>query len=926
MGPFVGREPELEALTTWAVDARDGRGALVVLSGSPGAGRTRLAAALCERAAAQGLRPVWSHSPPDGGASALAPWAEIVRGAIGDTEVAALTAGLDGVATVQALGLVPDLIPVELAPVGDPPPDRLALFDGTAHLLRHLARVQPLVVVLDDFDAAGIASLRFLEFLLPELAETPMLVVAIWRESVPSSLDGDAHRLVLPPPGAGEVGPHHVGPARDIDPGTAVREAEQAGDSASAELAWEDAAGHYRQALDALTATDGPYADDRRRLLLAAGRALLSAGDAEGGRSAYEEAADLARRRGRPDDLARAALGLSATLDAFDPRPPDPAARPLIEEALADLGSRHPELRARLGARLSMALGTAVPPEPTRRQELSDEAVALARSVGDGPALVAALISRCDAATGPVDRQARLDDADEILRLTGRSGDLERELVGRRLRVIALLEGGDIDAVDAEIAAFAAVTERLGQPRLSWIVALWQAMRALLQGRFAECERRNSEAATLGRRGGAARAMSLTTVQFFGLRVAQDRLVELEAPARALAERPGDRADSGAILACLLGLRGRDGQACAELARLGRDRFGTVGAHDPRWLAAMVVLAELAATLDRRPEATVLYELLLPYARFFAVEAMGSVCHGSVSRHLGLLAHALGRWEEADIHFAHALEDNTSAGAPLLVAHTRSQWSALRRARDIDGDWEQGLELLIGAEAIYRRLGVDRLADEARQVLARSHEPAASERGSAGNAFRREGDRWFLSYGGVQVRVGDSLGMHDLAAFVANPGRSFHVADLAAGGFGGGVGQAGQRPRTVPGTTGDDAPPPKADIEALTRAEYRVRLAELDDLGATADPVRVALARAERDFIEAELADADSAGPTGTDPVERARRAVATRIRLSLDRIDDAHPALGRHLRHSVRTGMFCSYEPEIPTNWASAGFHAGSG
>jgi len=962
------------------------------------------------------------------------------------------------------------------------------LFDGTAHLLRRVALDQPLVVVLDDFDAAGAASLRFLEYLLPLLRETPMLVVAIWPDSEPHSLAGDAHRLVLSPLETAEVGTlleamtgtppdpavladvqrrtggnpllvdavgrrmatdpvgdglgpaavlhdslaclpaqarhtlavaavigqeldvavlaavlgsdeatvgatlvaserarmvtpvgdatgrwafthalwreasattlgpaeqaevhgrvaralaeyygdsapahaaelahHHFGPAADVGSAAAVRWAELAGDNALTELAWEDAARHYRQALDAAgRATDPDDGDDRARLLLAQGRALLSAGDAEGGRAAYEDAADLARRRDRPDDLARAALGLSASLDAFDPSPPDPAALTLLADALAALGPQHPSARARVTARLSRALGTERPEPTVRRKELSDDAVALARHLGDGPALVAALVSRCDANAGPAERRARLDDAEEIVRLAGRSGDIERELVGRGLRVVALVEGGDMDAVDAEIAAFASITDRLGQPRLSWIVALWKGMRALLQGRFAECERQNTQAAVLGRRGGVSRAGALATAQFFGLRVAQDRLVELEAPARALAARPGDKADSGATSACLLGLLGRDAEACAELARLANDRFGTVGDHDARWLAGRVVLAELAATLDRRPEATVLHELLGPFDRSFAAESMGSVCHGSVSRHLGLLAHALGRWEEADNHFRHALEDNTSAGAPLLVAHTRSQWSALLRARDIDADWEQGLDLLIGAEAIYRRLGVDRLADEARQILARSHEPAASERGGAGNAFRWEEDRWLLSYGGVQVRVTDSLGMHDLAAFLANPGRSFHVADLAAGVFAGGVGRAGQRPRSVPGTTGGGAPRPQPDIDALARAEYRTRLAELDDKDATTDPVRVSLALIERDFIEAELAAADGPAPTETDPVERARRAVASRVRLSLDRIDDAHPALGRHLRHSVRTGMFCSYEPEIPTSWAAAGAAAG--
>jgi len=87
--------------------------------------------------------------------------------------------------------------------------------------------------------------------------------------------------------------------------------------------------------------------------------------------------------------------------------------------------------------------------------------------------------------------------------------------------------------------------------------------------------------------------------------------------------------------------------------------------------------------------------------------------------------------------------------------------------------------------------------------------------------------------------------------------------------------------------------------------------------GSRLDPVRVSLAMAERDFIADELAFASGAERSSAgDPVERARRAVATRIRLCLDRIDTAHPALGRHLRHSVRTGTFCSYEPEMPTNW----------
>jgi hypothetical protein len=43
---------------------------------------------------------------------------------------------------------------------------------------------------------------------------------------------------------------------------------------------------------------------------------------------------------------------------------------------------------------------------------------------------------------------------------------------------------------------------------------------------------------------------------------------------------------------------------------------------------------------------------------------------------------------------------------------------------------------------------------------------------------------------------------------------------------------------------------------------------------------------------------------------------VTWRIRSALTKIEDAHPALGRHLRNSVRTGTFCSYRPERMVDW----------
>jgi hypothetical protein len=50
------------------------------------------------------------------------------------------------------------------------------------------------------------------------------------------------------------------------------------------------------------------------------------------------------------------------------------------------------------------------------------------------------------------------------------------------------------------------------------------------------------------------------------------------------------------------------------------------------------------------------------------------------------------------------------------------------------------------------------------------------------------------------------------------------------------------------------------------------------------------------------------------------RKAVTNRIRDAIIRIQQVHPALGRHLKLAVRTGTFCGYHPEHPVDWQIRG------
>jgi hypothetical protein len=99
-------------------------------------------------------------------------------------------------------------------------------------------------------------------------------------------------------------------------------------------------------------------------------------------------------------------------------------------------------------------------------------------------------------------------------------------------------------------------------------------------------------------------------------------------------------------------------------------------------------------------------------------------------------------------------------------------------------------------------------------------------------------------------------------------------------------------------------------------AELEQEIAEGAERG---DPMATADAREERDRLVDELASAYGLGGRARripDEAERARKAIYRRISDALHRIDTANPTLGRHLRHSVHTGVYCSYAPEGDICW----------
>lgn len=474
--------------------------------------------------------------------------------------------------------------------------------------------------------------------------------------------------------------------------------------------------------------------------------------------------------------------------------------------------------------------------------------------------------------------------------------------------MIALLEWGDVAEADTEIADFEDTVEGAD----SWQAPLWRGMRALMEGRFATCERLASEAAERGEHSEDALGRILATLLLVALRREQERPAEAEIMLRALLDaHPSAPAGAHALLALLVGEMGRDAQARQELARLLPREPVAAGR-----LAPLFLLAELAVAVDAPPDdLELLRRRLSPHTRDFAVEEGGAVFYGSVALALGRVAQAGGRWEEAIGHYEDALEAHVRVGAPVLLAHTERHLAALLRTREGDGDWERAVTLLSDAMSIYRHLGIDGLAAKTQAVLARSEDALHHDSAITGTRplFRRQGDVWMIGPPDDPARLRDAKGLQDIARLLAAPGMSLHVADLLTGS---GDPRDGTADRALAAAFRNPWVVNWPVLDEGTRLEYEARLnelaGELVEAERAGNAVRAAMARAERDVLTAALNESDEG-----DPVEQARRAVGTRIRISLDRIEQAQPAVGRHLRTSIRTGTFCAYQADSPVRWA---------
>jgi len=720
---------------------------------------------------------------------------------------------------------------------------------------------------------------------------------------------------------------------------SAVRHSRLAGREALDALAYEEAASHFRHALDVQRRAAQATPASRCELLLSLAEALIKTGPDPDATRVIDEAVRLARAAGEPRLLAAAAL-LSAQYLDFNA--PADTVTALLREAAAALDPADHALRARTLARLAIALA----PDPAAARAAAEQAVQDAReAVARDPAardpeardpaardpeardpaardpdhraaavaLATALTARHYVLWGTQDPADALAAAGEIVTAAQRAREPETELDGRVLRLAHLLELGDGPAAQRILPELGRLADSLRQPAVRLVALSRSSTLAALTGDFAPAAEFARQAFRIGQAACLPDAGAVYWGQLFAIWLHADLPGDdeqwMERELRDLVARSHLSVAHAAALVQIDSAHG-----AAEQARGRLDELVGTGLESLRpdmlYVWALTLLARGCVVLRAAGHAPRIYRALAPYAGRAAVAAGAVMCSGSTDFYLAGLAVLGEDVATAERHYRAAVSCHRRLGARPMLAHTLHEYALLLRQRAAPGDLPAAATALAEARAIAADCAMTRL-------LADLDQPGQTGPGAL--TLNREDDFWLIGYAEARTRVPDSLGLRYLDLLVHNPGRELAAAELVR--LTAATGPAATGPVVTAahadGLHDVSEAPADAILDPQARAAYRQRLADLDEELAEAeewhDAERASRLRAEKDFLVRELAAATGLGgrprQLGSDS-ERARLNVTRAIRTAIARIRDRAPDAAAHLDQAIRTGTRCSYIP----------------
>lgn len=508
---------------------------------------------------------------------------------------------------------------------------------------------------------------------------------------------------------------HHFAQAGSHgDAAKALGYARDAAAEAARSFAYEEASRLYRLALSLQREHAAADVALRCDLLLTLGRAEADVGAVEPSRTAFLEAAELARRHGLGDKFERASIGFEQA--NFRSARSGEASVSLLVDAIK-AHERKDAARAELLACLCRAYVYCNLPDEAQRTWRA--CVTLARELGDPRSLYLALTAITSAGYWPWLLHERLAAGNEAWSIAQASSELEWTLADlMAYRLCDLLRIGDIAALRAALNADRRVSIDLNSLYHQAVVLCFETLLSINEGAFDRAEQQAEGALAIGQRVARDVASTAYGMQMFCIRREQGRLGEV-LPAMQLMVRNSPTASLWrpgiALIYAELDMR--------DAARKEFDALRIAQAQavpeNADALTRACFAAEVCAYLDDAASAATLYCMLHPYAGATLLLDIGGPCLGAADRLLGMLSAVQKHWDAAQKHFIAAMDIDARTGARVWLAHDRHEYAAMLHARGLGDDRPLARSLLDAALADAKSFGMATLVARIETLAAR---------------------------------------------------------------------------------------------------------------------------------------------------------------------------------------------------------------
>lgn len=480
----------------------------------------------------------------------------------------------------------------------------------------------------------------------------------------------------------------------------------QAGLRAHDRVATIEATEHFQLALE--LAGDLPSGPERLRqqlkLQLYLGSAQIAAGRLGAALRTFNRAARLARLADSAVDLAQAAVGFENA--EFMMNQSEEASVVLLEEAIEKLDKGEVVERCRSLGGLARAYATVG--ETAKARSVGENAVSLARQIGDKRALYDALTFRFFAIpTYRIDETQKA--VEELCGLAEDIGDHMLIMRAQSWQIYLKIQAGDRAGFTACMKEHHDFAQKFQTPIHIYVTTCGFAMDAILNGTFDEAEARAEEALLVGQQIRMASAQGVYGTQMFTIRREQGRLAEVAPVFKRFVDENPDQAawrPGLALIACDLGFLDPARKALDQIAE-----EGFVFPNDAKRSTTLSYLAEVCARLEDRARAEILFEHLRPYENSTITMGLTTVCYGAATRFLGLLCTTLGDWDAAANYFESAIEMNEKLRAWPWLAHSQADYAAMLRRRGNPHDNGKTKRLLQSAAGMAKKYNMALLED-----------------------------------------------------------------------------------------------------------------------------------------------------------------------------------------------------------------------